>query len=361
MLLRRLRLAILLAVTVMVVGTAGFALLGHLSLLDAFYMTVITISTVGFREVARPTAPVKVFTIALIFGGVTTLAYTAGILLEFMFEGHFSGLLQQRRIGKTLSKVTGHFLIAGYGRVGAEVARSFAAHGAGFVVVDSDHEQIAVCAEDGHTCIEGDATDDDVLTQAGVQRARGLIAALDSDADNVFVTLAARELNPAIFIVARAKREETENKLLKAGADRVLSPTTIGGRRMANLALKPLVSDYLDVITRAEQLHFRLEEFEIGEHSCMVSQSIRESGIRAKTGALILAVHNAQSGFNTNPPPELVLDAGDRLVVMGTEDQLAELERLDTECRIVAPGPRPRADGDRTVPDADGDGSQPVS
>jgi voltage-gated potassium channel len=337
MLLRRLRLAIVLALSVLAVGTLGYVVIGHVSPIDAFYMTVITVTTVGFREVAKPTTAVKLFTIALIFGGVTTLAYTAGILLEFMIEGHLSGLLVARRIGKRLTTLSGHFLIAGYGRVGQEVARNLAAHGVEFVVIDASHDQIAACTEEGYTCVEGDATEGDVLEHAGVLRAKGLIAALDSDADNVFVALVARELNRELFIVARANREESEGKLLKAGADRVLSPSVIGGRRLANLALKPLVSDYLDVITRAEQLHFRLEEFEIGEGSCMVDHSIRESHIRSATGALILAVHNDATGFNTNPPPELVLHARDRLVVMGTEQQLAALTGLDKECRIVGP------------------------
>lgn len=337
-LFKRLRLALALTLTVLVMGTVVYTVLEQVHPLDALYMTVITVSTVGFREVVELSWQGKLFTIGLIVLGVSTLGYAVGTLVEFMIEGHLAGIMEERRMTKQLSKLNDHFVVCGYGRVGQEVARGFAAAGVAFVVIDSDHDQIALCSESGVVCLEGDATDDEVLEAAGVGRARGLVAALDSDADNVFVTLTSRQMNRGLFVVARATREESEGKLRKAGADRVLSPAVIGGRRMASLALKPLVSEYLDIVTRAENLQLRLEEFEIGEASCMAGHSLKSARIREATGAFVLAVHKPDSGFNTNPPADMVLDAGDRLVVMGTEQQLGALERLDVECRLVPPG-----------------------
>lgn len=335
---KRLRWALIAATTIVVFGVFGYMVLGHVGFVDALYMTVITISTVGFGVVMPLTAKIELFMIVLILMGVSTLGFTVATLLEFMIEGHLSGLMERRRMNKELDRLSAHFVVCGFGRVGQEVSRGLAAAGAAFAVIDSDHEQIATCAESGYVCVEGEAQDDAVLRSAGIERARGLIAALDDDADNVFVTLTARQLNPEAFIVARATHEAAESKLKKAGADRVLSPAVIGGRRMASLALKPLVSEYLDIVTRAEQLQFRLEEYEIGDSSCMVGQSLKGAGIRENTGALVLAVSRPQTGFNTNPPADLMLEAGDRLVVMGTEHQLSALERFDSSCRIVPPG-----------------------
>jgi voltage-gated potassium channel len=336
-LIRRLRLAVSLTLGVLAVGATGYMVIERVRPLDALYMTVITVATVGFREVVVLSDAGKLFTILLIFLGVTTLGYTAATVLEFMLEGHLTGIMERRRMSKELSRLTGHFVVCGYGRVGQEVARSFAAHKAPFVVIDNDHEQIALCTEDGHLCVEGDATDDEVLESVGLERAQGLIAALDSDADNIFVVLTARQLSKELLVVARADREESESKLRKAGADRVLTPAVIGGRRMASLALKPLVSEYLDVVMRAENIEYRLEEYEIGEHSCLAGATLRSAALRERTGALVIAVHSPDEGFNTNPSPDLILEAGHRLVVMGTEKQLDALSSVDSECRIVAP------------------------
>lgn len=336
-LIRRLRLAVSLTLVVLTVGVVGYVTIERLRPLDALYMTVITVATVGFREVVVLSDAGKLFTILLIFLGVTTLGYTAATVLEFMLEGHLTGIMERRHMSKELSRLNGHFVVCGYGRVGQEVARSFAAHKAPFVVIDNDHEQIALCTEDGHLCVEGDATEDEVLESVGLERARGLIAALDSDADNIFVVLTARQLSKELLVVARADREESEPKLRKAGADRVLTPAVIGGRRMASLALKPLVSEYLDVVMRAENIEYRLEEYEIGELSCLAGASLRSAALRERTGALVIAVHSQKEGFNTNPSPDLILEAGHRLVVMGTEKQLDALSSVDSECRIVAP------------------------
>lgn len=352
-LIRRLRLAAALTAFVVAIGVAGYMFLEGMRFLDALYMTVITVATVGFQEVQKLTDAGRGFTIALIILGVSTIAYSAATLLEFMIEGHLTGLLERKRMSRDLARLDNHYVVCGYGRVGQEVARSFAAHGAAFVVIDNDPEQIAACIEDGHTCIEGEATDDEVLELAGVARARGLIAALDADAENVFVTLAAKQLNRDIFIVARAEREESESKLRKAGADRVLTPTVIGGRRMASLALKPLVSEYLDVVTRAGNVEYRLEEFEIKEGSCLAGETVKTARIRERTGALVIAVHHPHAGFNTNPTSDLVLEAGDHMVVMGTATQLAALERLDTECSPVPPS-LPDATKTRPTPPAEG-------
>ena len=229
--------------------------------LDALFMTVTTVSTVGFGEIHPLSTTGRIFTMVLILLGVGTLGFAFASVLDFLVEGHLLGLLEGRRMNRNIEHLDGHHVIAGVGRVGTETARAFAREGADFVIVDQDPEAIARARQEGWLVIEGDATEEGVLEMAGIARARSLVGALDSDADNVFVTLTARTLNPDIFIVARSTTMRTEERLRKAGADRVLTPSVIGGRRLASLVLHPLVSDYLDLITHGDDFEFQLEEF----------------------------------------------------------------------------------------------------
>ncbi len=326
--IRRLSWAIFLLLFILTMGTLGYILIEKWSPLDALYMTVITISTVGFREIA-PLSPVgKVFTICLIIGGIGTVIYTLGIIVEFLAEGHLTGLMERRKMRKQIEELRNHYILCGYGRVGRQVAKEFLKARVPFVVIENNPDTILKCREEGLLCLEGDASDDQILKAADVERAKGLVAVVDNDADNVFVTLSARVLNPGIFIVARAELEESEEKLKKAGADRVISPTAIGGRRMAALLLKPLVCDYLDVVAHGEKIEYQLEELGVKENSPIANVTIRETGIREKTGALILAIKKASGEFNTNPSASTVIEAGDKLVVMGTKDQLETLQDL---------------------------------
>jgi len=232
-------------------------------------------------------------------------------------------------VKRQVDRLEGHFIICGYGRVGEAVARHFAAHGAHFVVIDSDSDSLARAEGDGFFVARGDAAADEVLEAAGVRRAKGLVAAVGSDAGNIYVTLSARVLNPALLIVARASSEDTVSKLERAGADHVVSPYGIGGKRMATLMLKPLVSDYLEVVTGGGELEFRVEEFALTPECCAVGRSIEDLGVRKQTGATILAVRRANTGaFDTHPSPDSRLNPGDMVIAIGTPVEIAKLEEL---------------------------------
>jgi voltage-gated potassium channel len=320
-------------VAVIVIGTIGFALIEGWGLLDSLYMTVTTIFTVGFGEVHPLSRAGQIFTLLLILGGVGTILYGIGRMVEFVIGGQLTGVFRRRVVRRQVDRLHGHYIICGYGRVGESVARHFAAHEASFVVVDNDPERVNQAEADGFLAARGDATADEVLQVAGIARAKGLVAALGSDAANIFLTLSARVLNPKLLIVARAGSEDIVNKLERAGADHVVSPYGIGGKRMATLMLKPLVSDYLEVVTGGGELEFRVEELELAGDCCAIGRSIEELEVRTRTGATILAVRRTATGvFDTNPAPGSLLNSGDMVVAIGTPAQISKLEEL-----MVAP------------------------
>jgi voltage-gated potassium channel len=314
---------------IIVAGTVGYTLIEGWGLLDSLFMTVTTIFTVGFGEVHPLSQAGQAFTLVLIIGGVGTILYGIGRMVEFVIGGQLSGMFRRRAVRRQVDKLDSHFIVCGYGRVGEAVARHFAAHQAPFVVVDSDPDNVAKVEADGFLSIRGDATADEVLHAAGIEQAKGLVAALGSDAGNIFLTLSARVLNPKLLIVARASSDDTVNKLQRAGADNVVTPYDIGGKRMATLMLKPLVSDYLEVVTGGGELEFRVEELELAGDCCSIGRSIGDLEVRSKTGATILAVRRAATGeFETNPAPDSRLSTGDRVIAIGTPGQITKLEEL---------------------------------
>lgn len=316
-------------VTVIAAGTVGYRLIEGWTLLESLYMTVITIFTVGFKEIHPLSTAGLVFTMLVIVVGVGVILYGLGRMAEFAIGGQLTGAFKRRVVKRQVEKLVGHFIICGYGRVGEAVARHFVAHGSSFAVVDSDPDSLAKAEADGFLAVRGDATSDEVLEVAGVRRAKGLVAAVGSDAGNIYVTLSARVLNPALLIVARASSDDTVMKLERAGADHVVSPYGIGGKRMATLMLKPLVSDYLEVVTGGGELEFRVEELTLSERCCAVGRSIEEMAIRRQTGATILAVRRSDTGaFDTNPSPEARLNPGDRIIAIGTPAEIIRLEEL---------------------------------
>jgi voltage-gated potassium channel len=264
----------------------------------------------------------------LLITGVGTLFYAAVSSVELVVEGTIRGYFGRRRMESAISKLSGHQILCGYGRVGRQVAAEFASDGVPFVVIDQDPETVEECLAEGYLAILGEASDDAVLEEAGVRRARGLVAAVDSDADNVFVVLSARKLNPKLHIVARASSDESAAKLEMAGAERTLSPYAVGGRRLASLATQPLIVDFLDIVTRGEKgIEFRLEEFDVPEDSFIADRTIGELRIGERTGAMILATRNKEGTFDTTPSAKGRLRAGDTLIVLGTREQIARLEQ----------------------------------
>jgi voltage-gated potassium channel len=323
--LRRLGYAFAVFATVLVLGTLGYVVLEGWGPFESLYMTVITVGGVGFREVHPLTSTGQLWTMIVIFAGVGALGFAVVTVTDFMVEGHFSGLLEGRRMDRRIAGMTGHNIVAGLGRVGSVVGDEFDAQSVQFVVIDTNEEAIARAQERGWAWVRGDATEECTLIEAGIERAHSLTAALDSDASNVFVILTARGIRPDLFIVARATTPSAEDKMRRSGADRVITPTEIGGRRMASMVMRPRVVDFLDVVSGGQRTEFKLEEITLGEGDPYVGMTIADAHIRSTTGAYVLAIHAADDSVNSNPAPETVMHEGDRLVVLGSDLQLRTL------------------------------------
>ena len=319
----RLRFGLAALVGVLVAGTGGYVALGF-PFLDAVYQTVITVSTVGFREVHPLSTGGRLFTMALILVGVATALYTFTLILEAVVEGHVQQLLGRKRMEREIARMADHVIVCGFGRVGRNLAQYVTVAGDEVVVIEKDPDRATAADAAGHV-VRGDATSDEVLKEAGIDRARVLVTTLNTDADNLFVTLTARSLREDLFIVARARVESSEGKLAQAGADRVVNPQRIGGSRMAAFVLQPHVAEFLDVVMHDGSLEFRLEELPVPDGSPLAGKSLREAHIRDSTGALILALRDSAGDFTTNPPPETVLETGQILIAIGTETQLKAL------------------------------------
>jgi voltage-gated potassium channel len=308
----------------MAAGTIGYLVFGF-GLLDALYQTVTTVTTVGFKEVRPLSDGERVFTIVLILVGVGTALYTLSALIEVLVGGELGGTFGRRRMERQIRSMQDHVIVCGWGRVGRTISEELAEAGEDAVVVERDDGRL-----DGFSgaWVVGDATDDAVLQEAGVERARSLVTALDDDAANLLVTLSARTLRPDLFIVSRVRIESNEVKLRRAGADRVINPQSIGVSRAAAFLLQPHVSEFLDVVMHDRDIEFRLEEIAVVPESVLAGSTIRDSHIRDDTGSLLLALREPDGGFVTNPPPEQRIDAGQVLIAIGTKEQLSALEQL---------------------------------
>lgn len=322
---RRLVIGLIGLFLVICCGTIGYICFG-LSPLNAVFQTVITVSTVGFGEVHRFDAGEKVFTIILILVGVAMAAYTFGVALDTLVEGYLGGAFRRRKMEREIAAMQGHMILCGWGRVGRAIAHR-AAPGADIVVVDSSPERIATV-----DCpyVQGDATDEAVLREAGIDRARVLVTALNADADNLYVALTARSMAPELFIVSRAVNESAVGKLIQAGADRVVNPQDLGGARMAALAYQPHVAEFLDVVMHDGSLEFRLEELEVPVDSPLAGETLRSARLHERTGTLVLAMHKPGSEFRTNPQPTAEIVGGEVLIVIGDAAQVRALRALAT-------------------------------
>jgi voltage-gated potassium channel len=310
-----------------VAGIVGFMVILDESPFDAFYRTMMLVSTVGLETLPR-TGAAKAFSIAIVASGAALLLYVVGLTVELTVSGIVSGGWQRRRLRNIVDKLEGHFVICGYGRVGRRVAEEFRAAGVDYVVIDESPASVAAASDHGHVVIEGSATDDEVLESAGIGRARGLVACVDSDAENLYIVLSARELRPDLLIVARASSDDAATKIRRGGADRVISPYAIAGRELATLVLRPQVSAFLDVVAQVGGPEFRFEQVEVAAGSGQTGKSIRELRIREQTGAMIIAHKPREGGFNTRPDPEAKLTEGDVLIAVGTPEEIRALVEL---------------------------------
>ena len=310
------------------IGTAGYVLIEKWTILESAYMVVVTLFTVGFKEI-HPLSPVgEIFTMAIIITGVGSAVYAGGKAVELIVEGELAGYQKRKRMEKKIRELKDHYIICGFGRVGHQVSETFQSAGVPYVVIDSKKASSDELERIGAPGIIGDATSDSILTDAGIQTAKGLVACADSDVVNVFITLSARALKPDLFIVARAGLKDTEKKLLIAGANRVLSPYFISGIRMAALATHPVASDFLDLVTHGGHVNFKLFEITIPENSKFIDKTIKESGIRSGSGVAVLAIRKSDGSFNLQPQASSKIDKNDVMVLIGTQEQYEKLEKM---------------------------------
>lgn len=310
-------------------GTLGYYFIEEdYSLFDALYMTVITLTTVGYGEVHPLSLRGRAFTIFLLLGGVFTLFYVATEMIRGIISGEVQGHLGRRRMERSLAKLENHLIICGYGRMGKLVCREFSRQGLAFVVIDRREEVLRDFDLANGIALNGDATSDEVLRRAGVERARALVTTTASDADNLYVTMSARLLNERLFIVARAEGEPAEQKLLRAGANRVVAPYAIGGFRVAQAVLRPTVLDFIELATRTEHLDLQIEETRVAPGSRLAGVTLRDSTMRQELGIIVVAIKKEAGHVIYNPTGDAVMEAGDTLIALGRRPQLDQLEAL---------------------------------
>lgn len=322
----RLRLALAMMLTVFVVGSVGYGVLG-LSPIDAMYMTVTTITTVGFREVTGPnvTTAEKVFTMLIIVTGVGTVLYTFTLGVQVVVEGQLRDFVGRRRMDKKIAQMRDHVVVCGWGRVGRAVAHDLVRAGKDVVIVDIDDDRVRML--DIPTVV-GDATLDTTLRAAGIEHAAALVAALEGDAENLFVTLSSRAINLELFIVARARQEESVPKLERAGADRVVNPQELGAARMASFVARPHVAEFIDVVMHERSMEFRMQEIEVTDDSPLAGVSLRDANLRQRAGVLVLALRQTDGTFTTNPDPDTLIEPKQVIIAVGTDTDLHRLEEV---------------------------------
>jgi voltage-gated potassium channel len=325
---KNIKFALLSLVIIIILGTLGYSLIEKWGLLDSLYMTIITITTVGFTEVRELTQTGKIFTLVLIIGGVGVGAYTIGSITQSMVEGELRKILGRRKLERQIKNLTEHYIVCGFGRIGSTVSREFAAEQLPFIVIEKDHETASRIDKEEILYIEGDATQEEILVRAGIEKAKGIVAAAPTDVENVYITLTARELNPDLFILARADDENSEKKLHRAGANKVISPYSIGGLRMAQAILRPNVMDFIELATQRQHLELQLEEIKVGPHSHLLNTTLKDSEIRQKLGLIIVAIKTAKGKMIFNPPPEAKIEKSDVLIALGETKDLNQLEEM---------------------------------
>ncbi len=312
---------------VMVIGVVGYILIERMTFTEALYMTVITISTVGFKEVRHLDTGGMYFTIFLIAIGVSAVLFFLAGLFEYLLSEALGDVWGRRRMMNNIAGLSNHHIICGYGRVGRSVAEELSDQGKRFVVIETDEETYKECVAEGHLAVHGSATENESLLDAGIERAVGLVSALRSDADNLFVVLTARTMNQNILLIARADQPESEQKLEMVGADRVISPHKIAGKRMANLLVRPGTCEFLDIAMVTNLPEYFLSEMKVGPGSGLLGQSISQTRLRERTGVTILAVRKAgEKVFNPNPSVDTHIEEDDLLVLIGTPEQMALME-----------------------------------
>ncbi len=326
---RHLKFSMFILFAVIGLGTFGYYLLEDWSVFDSLYMTVITLATVGFKEVHQLSDEGRAFTLLLIIFGAGIIAYAIGSLIRFTVEGELRTILGRKKLEKQISKLQGHYIICGYGRIGSHICNELSSRPSiSFVVVEKTQEGSEKLAADNILFVHGDATDDETLLSAGIRKAKGLITVVTSDTENVYITLTARGLNPDLFILARASDPGSEKKLRRAGATKVISPYTIGATRMAHAILRPSVVDFIEIATAGHNLELQLEEILISPDSRLVNTTLINSGIRKDWNIIIIGIKKSDGKMLFNPAPNVTIESGDTLITLGELPAIQHLEKV---------------------------------
>ncbi len=319
---------LLMLIGIIFIGTTGYMLIEKWDFLESLYMTIITITTVGFKEVRPISDHGRIFTIFLIFSGVGIIAYTLGLVAQAMIEFQIMSILGRRKLGLKIRSLKDHYIICGYGKLGKVVANELKSKDIPLLVIEKEPELREALERNEHPYIIADATMEEVLIEAGIERAKGIVTLLSSDADNLFITMTARTLNPELFVLSRADEEHTYNKLLRVGANRVVMPHIIGGQKLANLIIKPAVAEFLELTVHNREIELEMEEVMVEKGSPLNGLSLEKSGIRQQTNVIIVAIRKKEGQMIFNPSSITKIEEGDVLIALGQRDGLRKLENL---------------------------------
>jgi len=325
---KRLIFALVFITCVVIAGSAGYMLIEGWGCLDSLYMTVITIASVGYKEIHDLSANGRIFTIILIISGVGSVTYALTTIAKIVVEGEIQEVFGRKRLEKKIKELKGHYIVCGYGRMGRIICRELKEKDIKFVVIEKRPDTFESAEET--LVLKGDATKDENLKEAGIEKAKGLISVLPTDAENLFVVLSARELNPKLFIVARAGEEGSEQKLLRAGADRVVSPYHIGGLRIAHTVLKPAVVDFIEFATKSGNIDLQMEEITVQHNSKLAGLTLDECGIGRDLGIIVVAIKKVSGDMKFNPTFRTSIEAGDTLIALGEISKLRIFEDMAT-------------------------------
>ena len=320
--------SMILTAALILIGTGGYMTIEKWPFADAIYMTIITLATVGYGEVHQVSGVGRVFTIFLIVSGVGYFMYVVGLLVQFLVEDRIRVILGRRKLDKQIAKLKDHYIICGYGRIGRVLARYLIERYLNVVIIEKNESRQAAMDEDGVLYLVGEATDERLLLRAGIKDAKALITAVATDADNVFLTLIAKHLNPGLFIVARAIQNTAKRTLQAAGANKVISPYDLGARRMAHAILRPTVIKFLELAFADDNTDIQVEEIQVPSTSKLLNVALKDSGIRQKLDLIILTIKKADGTMIFNPKAESRMETDDTLVVVGRAKSVTQLEQM---------------------------------
>lgn len=325
---RKLRISLLILALIFVIGTVGFHFIEGWGLVESLYTTVITLATVGYGDFHPAQTEGRIFTVVLIIVGVGTMAVTISLATETMIKGHLEKALGRGKLKNRIEKLKDHCIVCGYGKIGRHICAELAAEKKDFVVIDNDPKVIQTIMDKGYIYYSGNATDDSTLIGSGIKKARGIVCVLPTDAENLYVILTAKELNPDIYVLSRSEEETSERRLIRAGADRIISPYAVGGMRMAMAILRPATLDFIELTTKRQSLELQMEELLVCDTSPLIGKSLKESQIRQRYGLIIVAIKKPSEQMLFNPDATYVIGAGDTLITIGEGANLVKFSRV---------------------------------